>query len=137
MTIDQAVKLVFQSAETARGGEIFVLPMPKIRIIDLIRVVIEEECARLGCPPETITINEIGKRSGERCHEELLTPDEARRALYRNGLVVISPFAGQNGTGVCQKDFSSATGPFLSHNEITELVRNASGVTHTESREFA
>ncbi len=136
MTIGQAVSLVLKSAELACGGEIFVLPMPKIRIVDLIEVVTSEECAALGWDPGTITFNEIGRRSGERYHEELLTKDEAERAFLRDGLVVINPVNKRRpprSTPIMQKEFRSESGPFLSHEAIAQLVREAAQTVHPES----
>jgi FlaA1/EpsC-like NDP-sugar epimerase len=46
MSINSAVDLVFKAAAMARGGEIFVLKMPALRIGDLAEVMIEEFAPR-------------------------------------------------------------------------------------------
>ena len=76
MSIGDAVKLVLKSCTLAKGGEIFILKMPSVRIKDLIEVVIEELAPKYGYNPEDIKIEIIGKRPGEKLYEELLIEGE-------------------------------------------------------------
>lgn len=64
MSIPQAVRLVIKSIEIAKGGEIFILKMPTVRIIDLIRVFIEE-FNRKNSFRKKIKIEEDKKRPGK------------------------------------------------------------------------
>ncbi len=128
MTLGQAVSLVLKAARLAAGGELFVLPMPKLRVIDLLEVLVQEECASLGIPPESIRFKEVGRRPGERLHEMLLTPLECERARRCDGLIVVSPDGGEEEPapeGLDHSAFRSETGPFLSKEKIAELLHRA------------
>ncbi len=85
MTIPDAVELVFESLMMARGGDIFVLKMPALKIADLAEV-----CAqRFTSPPARVVYGAI--RPGEKIHEALLTEDEARTALETERHFIIIP----------------------------------------------
>jgi FlaA1/EpsC-like NDP-sugar epimerase len=51
MTIEDAVSLVLLAGARARGGEVFILKMPALRVLDLIEVLVEEHApAKDGFP---------------------------------------------------------------------------------------
>jgi len=81
MSIPHAVSLILRTAERSKGGEIFLLKMQALRIIDLADAMIEELAPRYGYAPEQIEINIIGKKLGVKMHEELMTDDEAQHAV--------------------------------------------------------
>jgi FlaA1/EpsC-like NDP-sugar epimerase len=91
MLQEEATSLLLKAAEISRGGEIFVLKMDGLRIIDLARAMIEEFASTYGVKQENIKIHEIGVRAGEKMHEELMTEDEASRSLESEDLYVILP----------------------------------------------
>jgi FlaA1/EpsC-like NDP-sugar epimerase len=76
MTIPEAVELVIQSGEMAKGGEVFVLDMGKpIRIYDLAVKMIQLSGLVLldeNNPKGDIEIQYTGLRPGEKLYEELL-----------------------------------------------------------------
>ncbi len=74
MTIPEAVQLVIRSGSLGRGGEVYVLEMGEpVRIFDLARDMIELS----GLDPEhDIAIEVVGRRPGEKLHEELFNPYE-------------------------------------------------------------
>jgi FlaA1/EpsC-like NDP-sugar epimerase len=74
MTIPEAVQLIIRSGDVGRGGEVFVLEMgDPVKIVDLARNMIRLS----GREPDTeIAIDIVGRRPGEKIHEELFNPDE-------------------------------------------------------------
>lgn len=81
MSIEQAVRLVLDSAELACGGEVFITKMPVMRIQDLARVMIKTLAPRYDHDPEKIEITVIGTKPGEKLYEELMSEEETRRSL--------------------------------------------------------
>lgn len=75
MTIPEAVQLVIRSGTLGVGGEVFVLEMGEpVKIIDLAHAMIELSGLEPGVDVE---IEVIGKRPGEKLHEELFGGHES------------------------------------------------------------
>ena len=74
MTIPEAVQLIIRSGELSTGGEVFVLEMgDPVKIIELAHNMIR----LAGLEPEVdIGVEIIGRRPGEKVHEELFNPGE-------------------------------------------------------------
>jgi len=74
MTIPEAVQLIIRSGDLAAGGEVFVLEMgDPVKIVDLAANMIR----LAGYEPDVdIAIEVIGRRPGEKIHEELFNPGE-------------------------------------------------------------
>lgn len=81
MSIKEATRLVIDSSNLARGGEVFVTKMPVIRIQDLAEVMIEEMAPRYGRDPRDVRIEIIGTKPGEKLYEELMSLEETRRTI--------------------------------------------------------
>lgn len=74
MTIPEAVQLVIRAGSLGAGGEIFVLEMGEpVSIWQLAETMIELSGLR---PGDDIAIEEVGRRPGEKLHEELFNPYE-------------------------------------------------------------
>lgn len=126
MTIADAVRLVLESAEKARGGEVFITKMPVIRIADLAEAMIAELAPRFGHKPEDIEIVEIGTKPGEKLYEELMNQEETRRALELEDYFSVLPaFRGiYNDISYDYPDMVSAevTNPYISELETPMSV---------------
>ncbi len=81
MSSQEAVRLILDSAEMAKGGEVFVTKMPTVRIEDLAFAMIEELAPRYQRDPEQIKVIEIGAKAGEKLYEELMNSEETRRTV--------------------------------------------------------
>jgi FlaA1/EpsC-like NDP-sugar epimerase len=74
MTIPEAVQLIIRSGSLGEGGEIFVLDMGEpVAIMQLARDMIELSGLK---PDQDIAIEVVGRRPGEKLHEELFNPHE-------------------------------------------------------------
>lgn len=91
MSIQQAVKLVIDSAFLAKGGEVFITKMPVIRIQDLAEVMIRELAPIYGFDLSAIPIEIIGTKPGEKMYEELMNHEETRRAWELDKYFVVLP----------------------------------------------
>jgi FlaA1/EpsC-like NDP-sugar epimerase len=86
MTVGEAAQLIIEAGSLGRRGEIFVLDMGEpVRVIDLARDLI-----RLSMPgrADTVPIEIIGLRPGEKMHEELLIAEEGTRATKFHKILV-------------------------------------------------
>lgn len=79
MPLPAAVDLCLTAVDRMAGGEVFILKMPRVRLGDLVEVLIEAYAGRFGHDPRRIAVEQIGVRSGEKLHEALITADEATR----------------------------------------------------------
>lgn len=80
LSLEQGVHFVITCIEQMEGGEVFVPKIPSTTVVDLARAI---------APEAQIEI--IGIRPGEKLHEDLLSEDEARNAVERNGMYIIKP----------------------------------------------
>ncbi len=80
ITLPQAVDLVLHALEHLTGGEIFIPKTPSMRVVDL------ADAMAPDLPHEI-----IGIRPGEKLHEVLLTPDEARHSIDIGDAYVVLP----------------------------------------------
>src|SRR3989338_6654442 len=77
MTMPDAINLVLKAAEITEGGEIFILKMDAIKIIDLAEALIEVLGPKYSHKPKDIKMEFIGRRAGEKMHESLMTDEES------------------------------------------------------------
>src|SRR3954462_15379540 len=85
MTIPEAVQLIIRAGNMGVGGEICVRERgDPVRILDLARKMIQLS----GREPERdVAIEVIGRRPGEKLHEELFNPDEDPRATSEDKII--------------------------------------------------
>lgn len=91
MSLSNTIELVFQTTLLAKGGEIFVLKMPVIKLDDLVDVIIEKYAEKYNIKKDSIKKNTIGLRPGEKMYEELMTETEAAFAFETDNMLIIPP----------------------------------------------
>ena len=91
MTIPEASRLILEAALIGDAGDLFVLDMGKpIRIVDLAR-----DVARLaGRDPDSVPIEFIGLRPGEKLHETLFYATESTRPTRNPKVIQVRPSLG-------------------------------------------
>lgn len=80
ITLDQAVRFVVDSFDLMAGGELYVPRIPSMKVVDLAQAIAPEA-----------PMHEIGVRPGEKLHEEMVSPEEGRRALRLGDRYVLQP----------------------------------------------
>ncbi|WP_068778972.1 UDP-N-acetylglucosamine 4,6-dehydratase family protein [Paenibacillus sp. GM2] len=127
MSLRQATELTLKAMQIAQGGEIFVLKMPIIQLMDLANIVIDQTCSRLGIEPSHILVEEIGLRPGEKMYEELMTEEESRNALETENMFIIrNSFMEQrdylNAAPAKVQSYSSHSNKPLEANDLKLLI---------------
>ena len=130
MPIGEAVKLCFEAMQRMEGGEVFILKMPRVRVGDLIEVLIEAYAPMYGYTPADIAVEVIGSRPGEKPHEQLLTADEAANAEDVDGMYLLH-------RGRAQEPGASVPGgrgnePVLDRDGLRALLDTAGWLTPAE-----
>lgn len=137
MSIEEATRLVIDSAAVAQGGEVFITKMPVIRIRDLAEVMIQELAPIYGFNPKDIEIVEIGTKPGEKLYEELMSDEETRRSVELKSYFSILPaFRGLYSdiaydyqevlSSKVTNPYISADEAVLSHDELRAFLNRAS-----------
>lgn len=120
ISLEQGIKFVTNCLESMAGGEIFIPKIPSMKIVDLAHA-IGPECR----------IEYIGIKPGEKLHETMISPDDARNAIELEGGYIIQPqFDWWNAKNYPEGkkvpdgfSYSSNTNPnFLSIEQMKELI---------------
>lgn len=127
MQIEEAVALLLKAAKLATGGEVFILPMPSIRVMDLAETMAKryQEVTEKKIPIEI-----TGLRLGEKLHEELVTQSELSKLFKYQDLLIIASENGPPPPGIPISDsetkliISSLNQPCVSEEDILKLVRS-------------
>ncbi|MFZ5670232.1 MAG: UDP-N-acetylglucosamine 4,6-dehydratase (inverting) [Pseudomonadota bacterium] len=107
ITLNQGVDFVLSSLTLMRGGEIFVPKIPSMAMPDLVQAMAPGAGMRV-----------IGIRPGEKLHEMMVSPDDARQTVALDDRYVIEPafvewarepFAASAGATPVGEDFSYAS----------------------------
>lgn len=128
MTISQAINLTVEACKRAKGGEVFVLKMPAIKLKDLVDVIIEETCKNNNLQFSKIEKKVIGLRPGEKMFEELMTLEESKYAIEFDDMFAIQPLFKEKiydygeGKIAQHKTYSSHNEKLISKEEIREML---------------
>ncbi|MCK4349195.1 MAG: polysaccharide biosynthesis protein, partial [Thermoplasmatales archaeon] len=112
MSIEQAIELVIKILFISEGGEIIMRKMPRFRTGDLINLLIKH------CAEETdkVKIKTIGRRPGEKMHEETYYDYEKDFAhIYDNDIIIIN-FAKKG-------NIPKMEGALLSEEQLEEILK--------------
>lgn len=74
ITLPQAVQMVVDTFDMMQGGELLVPRIPSMKVTDLAQAIAP------GAP-----MHDVGLRPGEKLHEEMISPEEGRRAVIVHG----------------------------------------------------
>ena len=80
ISLDEAIDLVILALEKMIGGEIFIKKIPSMKVIEIAQAI---------DPDREIEI--VGIRPGEKLHEEMIVPDDARNTIDCGDYYVITP----------------------------------------------
>ena len=81
ITLDQGVQFVLNSLQRMRGGELFIPKIPSAKMTDLVAAIGGANCE----------MKMIGIRPGEKLHEVMISPDDARLTREYPDHYVIEP----------------------------------------------
>jgi UDP-N-acetylglucosamine 4,6-dehydratase (inverting) len=80
ITLPQAVRFVIDSFDQMQGGELYVPKIPSMKITDLAQAI-----------APGAAMHDVGLRPGEKLHEEMISPEEGRRAIRIGDRYVLQP----------------------------------------------
>lgn len=80
ITLPEAVEFVVDSFDMMHGGELYVPRIPSMKITDLAQAIAP------GAP-----MHDVGLRPGEKLHEEMISPEEGRRAMHHGDRFILQP----------------------------------------------
>lgn len=119
LSLDQAVDTVYAALRSARRGETYVPKAPSSTVLNIAKALIGNR---------KIDIKITGIRPGEKMHEILVSEEEAKRCVMRDGYYAIRPMLPElydendQEPPVLQKELSSAD-RVLSLAETAELLK--------------
>ena len=131
MPIADAVRLCFMAIERMTGGEVFILKMPRVRMGDLMEVLVETYApANSVSARSDMRMEVIGARAGEKSDELLMTPDESRAASELDDMFVVNPRTSKRGRDAVHE--GTGLEPPLDRDQLRELL-DAAGWLRPES----
>ncbi|MFX1288063.1 MAG: polysaccharide biosynthesis protein [Promethearchaeota archaeon] len=134
MGLNHALQLILDSLNITQGGEVFVLKMQTVKIIDLIEVLIEHYSEKYNKKAKDFEMKEIGILAGEKLYEELFSIEEADRTYELDNMYLIIPQIEEYIYKIDlskysnirkfdkSKPFCSKNGPFLKKEEILNYL---------------
>jgi len=130
--MSRALELLFKATEIAQGGEVFIFKMPAVKVSDLAKAMIGSLAPKCGYAPENIKIKVTGSKPGEKMYEELMTEDEAKRALETKDMFIVLPemkeltstkFRYLGAKPARARSYKSSDAKLLNKEEIKKILR--------------
>lgn len=134
MSISDAITLVLKATQLAKGGEIFILKMPTVKISVLAKAVIEMFARENNLARSSLKMKIVGIRQGEKRHELLLSREEAELAHDIDDMYILNTKNNGNGNGngngrkhvpIKLPVLSSEGQPSLSEDDILTILQNS------------
>lgn len=133
ISMQRALELLFKATQLAQCGEVFVFKMPAVKVSDLAEAMIKSFAPKCGYKPSDIQIEIIGSKPGEKKHEELMTEEEAHRALELEDMFIILPEMKElldtrvkprypNAEPADLRSYKSSNAKMLKKEEITKML---------------
>ena len=119
MHIHEAAKLILDAGRITEGGEIFILKMPAVKVTDLAEAMIEYYAPKYGYNKDDFDVKIIGRRIGEKLHEDLMTPNEIEYAEETDDLFIIRREVVENHPNII---YNSSEIELLSKDEILKIL---------------
>lgn len=124
ISLPQAVEMVVETFDFMQGGELLVPNIPSMKVVDLAHAVV---------PGAELV--DVGLRPGEKLHEEMISPEEGRRAVtIQNGkYFIIQPdlatwgYSAPEGSVPVPDGFafrSDKNDLWYTRDEIAEIIKN-------------
>ncbi|MFB0500167.1 MAG: SDR family NAD(P)-dependent oxidoreductase [Candidatus Hadarchaeaceae archaeon] len=135
MPMPRALKLLSKATGMAQGGEILIFKMPAVKVSDLAKTMIESLAPKYGYVPKDIKMEITGSKPGEKMYEELMTEEEAKRALETKDMFIVLPemkellttkFRYPGARPARVKSYGSSDAKFLTRGEIKRMLREGS-----------
>lgn len=132
MSTQRALELLFKSTEMAQGGEVFIFKMPAVKVSDFVKTMIENLAPKCGYTPKDIKMKITGAKPGEKMYEELMTEDEAKRALETKDMFIVLPemkeltstkFRYPGAKPARARGYKSSDAKLLNKEEIKRMLR--------------
>ena len=119
MTVKKACELVLKGAELAQGGEIFILKMDALNIMDLAKAFFKFKTGNL----RDFKFKIIGKKNAEKNYEELITSEELSKLSKKKGMFYVNFENKKNNKLNSMKNFNSKFDKHLSLDQIIEKLK--------------
>ena len=80
ITLEEGVKFVWMSLEKMKGGEIFVKKLPSMKVVEIAKTIAPNIKQKI-----------VGKRPGEKIHEQMISVDDSDYTLENKDYYIIVP----------------------------------------------
>lgn len=134
MSVEDSARLVLESSQLMKGGEVFITKMPVVRIIDLARAMIAGMAPERAVENIGDNISIIGPKPGEKLYEELMSDEETGRSIELAKFFVVLPaFRGiynkveyvypDTESTLVSNPYNSSLEPALEVEQVLELLK--------------
>lgn len=119
MSISEMASLILKATHVAKDGEIFVLKMPSVNVLNLAKIVMNIYKSR-NSKSKTVPIKISKVRGKEQLHEFLISPTEIPFCYDTNTMYKISKEESKK--KISTKDFSSETAEKITEVKLKKII---------------